>query len=88
MLDNQKVAMVSALKLPKDVMLGEILISFVGRHSVMIENYRSILFYTDKQIKLQGKNCRLNIQGSRLQVEYYTKEEMKVVGQIKSVEFE
>lgn len=88
MLDHTKTAVVSALKLPKDVMLGEILISFVGRHAVTIENYRSIILYTDTLVKLQGKNCRLVITGARLTIDYYTDEEMKLTGQIKSVEFE
>ena len=33
--------------------------------------------------------CRpLAVHGSRLSIQYYTKEEMKITGQIKSVEFE
>ncbi|RKD28248.1 YabP/YqfC family sporulation protein [Lacrimispora algidixylanolytica] len=78
----------STLKLPKDVVLGEVLVSFLGRHSVVIENYRSIILYTDNFIKLQAKNCRVNITGSRLMIEYYTNEEMKINGFIKSLEFE
>ena len=38
---------VSALGLPRDVILGDVLISFVGRSQVNVENYRSILIYTD-----------------------------------------
>lgn len=33
---------VSALGLPRDVILGDVLISFVGRSQVNVENYRSI----------------------------------------------
>lgn len=88
MLEESKLSMTNALKLPKDVMLGEVLVSFIGRHSVVIENYRSIILYTDTIVKLQAKNCRLNIIGSRLVIEYYTYDEMKIAGQIKSMEFE
>lgn len=88
MLENQKNTVVDALKLPKDVVLGEVLISFVGRHCVCIENYRSIIIYTDTQVKLQAKTCKVLIQGVRLYIDYYTNEEMKITGQIKSVEFE
>ena len=88
MLEETKTKAVSALKLPKDVVLGEVLISFLGRHSVVIENYRGIILYTDCIIKLQAKNCRINICGSRLMIEYYTNEEMKISGYIKSLEFE
>jgi sporulation protein YqfC len=88
MLEETKNKAVSALKLPKDVILGEVLVSFLGRHSVVVENYRSIILYTDSMIKLQAKNCRINICGSRLMIEYYTNEEMKINGFIKSLEFE
>lgn len=83
-----KEAIVSALKLPKDVMLGEVLLSLIGRQAVMIENYRSIVLYTDTLVKLQAKNCRLSIHGARLTIEYYTVDEMKITGFIQSVEFE
>lgn len=88
MLEESKIKAASALKLPKDVVLGEVLVSFLGRHSVVIENYRSIILYTDCSIKLQAKNCRVTICGSRLVIEYYTNEEMKINGFIKSLEFE
>ena len=44
---------VSALGLPRDVILGDVLVSFVGRGQVNVENYRSILIYTDTLVKLQ-----------------------------------
>lgn len=79
---------VSALGLPRDVILGDVLVSFVGRNEVNVENYRSILIYTDTLVKLQTKNCKVLIHGSRLRIEYYTAEEMKITGQIGSLEFE
>lgn len=80
--------MVSALNLPEDVFIGEMLLTFIGGHEVTVENYRSIVFYTDTVLKLQGKTMRLTITGKRLVIEYYDKEELKLTGQIKSAEFE
>lgn len=74
------------MNLPRDVFLGDILVSLVGRRTMLIENYRSILLYTDTLLKIQGKNCRLLIGGRQLQIEYYTAEEMKVNGIIESIE--
>lgn len=88
MFNRQKKAVVSALNLPEDVFFGEMLLSFVGGHEVVVENYRSIVFYTDTILKLQGKNTRLTITGSRLLIVYYDKEQLKLTGQIKSAEFE
>ena len=79
---------VSALGLPRDVVLGDVLVNFVGRGEVNQENYRSILIYTDTLIKLQARNCKVVIHGARLKIDYYTAEEMKITGQIGSLEFE
>ena len=79
---------VSALGLPRDVILGDVLVNFVGRGQVNVENYRSILIYTDTLVKLQAKNCKVLIHGNRLRIDYYTSEEMKITGQIGSLDFE
>ena len=63
----------------KRQVLGEVLVSFVGRYSVTIENYRGILIYDDKTVKLQAKHCKLQIHGKRLHIDYYNHDEMKDV---------
>ncbi len=87
-MEEKKEQMLAALKLPMDVCLGELVISVIGRRAVYVENYRSILFYTDERLKIQGKSCKLVILGKGLTVEYYTEEEMKVNGLIERVELE
>lgn len=88
MQEHAKEAVVSALKLPKDVVMGEVLLSFLGRQAVIIENYRTIILYTDTLVKLQAKTCRVIVHGARLTIEYYTCDEMRISGYIQSVEFE
>ena len=85
---EKKEQMIAALKLPMDVCLGELIISLIGRRVVYVENYRSILFFTDERLKIEGKSCKLNILGKGLTVEYYTEGEMKVNGLIERVELE
>lgn len=80
-----KERMIAAMKLPKDVYLGELLVSLIGRRVVYVENYRSILLYTDTELKLQGKNNKLKICGKNLMIEYYTGDEMKVSGKIEEL---
>lgn len=87
MFERVKMAAVEEWKLPRDVVLGEVLISFVGRCSVTIENYRGILIYDDSTVKLQAKNCKLQICGRRLHIDYYNHEEMRITGQILRLEF-
>lgn len=87
MLERTKIIAAETFKLPKDVVLGEAVITFIGRYSVIIENYRGILIYDDHVVKLQTHNCKLTICGKRLHIEYYSHEEMKITGQIHSLEF-
>lgn len=88
MTGKHKKAVVAALNLPEDVCLGEMILTFIGAHEMNVENYRSIVFYTDTVLKLQGKTNRLTVTGKNLSVSYYDKETLKLSGQIKSAEFE
>ena len=44
--------------------------------------------HPDTLIKLQARNCKVVIHGARLKIDYYTAEEMKITGQVGSLEFE
>lgn len=85
---KMKQDVVSALQLPKDMMLGAVILSAVGRNELYIENYQGIIIYTDKLIKLQTKGCRVVIEGQKLAIEYYTADEMKVVGMVSGIWYE
>ena len=72
----------SALRIPKDVIPGEPVITITGRQKVYIENYHRIVSFQEEEIMLQAKTCKIVVQGKRLRIEYYTKEEMLIAGQI------
>ena len=50
--------------------------------------YGDSLEYTGEYIKIQTKNAKLTVYGKKLSIEYYTNEDMKVVGFVKSIEYE
>ena len=87
-LKSVKENMVETLELPKDLMYRASIVTITGRREVLIENYKGILEYTEEYIKIQTKNAKLTVYGKRLNIEYYTNKDMKVVGFIKSIEFE
>lgn len=80
MFGRQKKAIVSALHLPEDVVLGEMLLYFTGSRAAVVENYRSILFFSDEMLRLTGKNTRLTIKGKGLSIEYYDRDNLRVTG--------
>lgn len=79
--------MVESLKLPRDSVLGDSIITVTGNKDILIENYKGILQYSDELILLQGKNCKIELKGKRLNIVYYTNEDMKISGMIASICF-
>ncbi len=79
--------MVESLKLPRDSVLGDSIITVTGNTEILIENYKGILQYSDELILLQGKNRKIELKGKRLNIVYYTNEDMKISGMIESICF-
>lgn len=73
------------LKLPKDLLAGDVNVRIMGKREVFIENYRYIIEYSEAVLKLQCKNTKLKITGNKLVIEYYSKDEMLVKGIIDEI---
>ena len=86
-LKQKKESLVESLKLPKDICLGAMKVTLTGNYEAWIENYRGILEYTEEQILLQGKTCQVCFEGTRLSIDYYTNEDMKISGCIAGVRY-
>ena len=79
---------IEQLELPKDFVLKDALVTSTGRRELLIENYKGILIYEDSFIKIQAKNCRIEITGTHLNIDYYTNEEMKITGFLQQIQYE
>lgn len=86
-INKKKESLVESLQLPKDVCLGALRVTLTGNSEAWIENYRGILEYTESSILLQGKTCQVCFEGSRLSIDYYTNEDMKISGCIAAVRY-
>lgn len=82
-----KELMVESLKLPKDSLLGASIVTLTGNTEVFVENYKGIIEYTSQMILLQGKTCKIEICGKRLNIVYYTNEDMKINGYVETVRY-
>lgn len=76
------------LKIPADVALSEPVITITGRRRVYLENYDRIVSLDPGEIRLQTRTCKIQILGACLGIEYYTRDEMLITGQIMSVNME
>ena len=77
----------SDARMRKDVVMGEAVGTVLGDFEVCNGNYRGITEYTEELVRVQTKGGQIRLTGRRLQVQYYTNDEMKVTGKIRTLEF-
>ena len=82
-----KEQMTEALNLRKDLTLGAVILTITGKHEAYVENYMSLIEYTENQIRIQTRTCKLEIHGKQLEIVYYTNEEMKITGELLEVKY-
>lgn len=70
-----------------DAILGIPRITIIGRSEVCIENFHGILEYGVNLIRIQSTIGRICIKGQNLNIEYYSNEEMKVLGLILEIQY-
>ena len=71
-----------SLDIPKDLSYRESVLTLTGSREVFIENYKRIRRYQDTCILLLSKENKIQIEGTRLVIAYYTDVEMKITGNI------
>ncbi len=73
------------LNLPADIISGASIVTAYGNDHIYIENYKRIIEYTSELIRIQGKNCRIRIEGINLCIDYYTDNDMRIDGEIVTI---
>ena len=63
------------------------LLTMTGQEELVIENYKSILEYTDSILLIRTKQGLIKVEGSCLYLSYYPKAELKVKGRIAAIQF-
>lgn len=84
---SPKEQLVDTLKLPKDMLLGASILTMTGNHELWVENYKGIIEYTGESIILQAKTGQISICGCGLVIDYYTNEDMKIIGTIQCIRY-
>ena len=84
---GRKEQLVESLKLPKDMLLGASILTMTGNHELWVENYKGIIEYTTESIILQAKTGQIAICGCGLVIDYYTNEDMKIIGNIQCIRY-
>ncbi|PKM96023.1 MAG: sporulation protein [Firmicutes bacterium HGW-Firmicutes-1] len=84
---KNKINFTEIFEVPKDVVLGEAIITLTGKREAIIENYKGIVEYTNDYIKILTKNGVIEFKGSNFNITYLTNEEIKVIGSIVEINY-
>jgi len=82
-----KEKMTGILSLPREIALDMTMITLMGRGEVNIENYKTILEFTDIKIRLRTKEGDLEVVGERLKMSQATAENIVITGRIIGINF-
>lgn len=78
----------SILEMPKEIYTNEPKITIVGFNEMLIENYKGILEYEEYYVKVNTHIGIININGFNLKLEQMTGDDIKIIGDIDSMEIE
>lgn len=82
-----KVNLTAALELPEEVMLNLPLITITGKNNMLIENYKNIIEYSQKKIRVSTSAGIISIDGTMLLLKELTKDSIIITGTILTFTF-
>jgi len=84
---NIKEKVTEMLELPKEIVLNVPKLTMVGNTNLIIENYKGIIEYDDKRVRVNTGVGIVRITGDRLVIKEITSEDIMIDGEILSLEF-
>lgn len=76
------------LEMPREIYTNEPKLTIVGFNEVIIENYKGILEYEEYYVKINTYIGIININGFNLKLEQMTNDDIKIMGDIESIDIE
>ena len=80
-----KEKMTDLLSLPKEIALNLPLIMATGQDEINIENYKTLVEFTDTKIRIHTSIGMLTIEGQKLKLKQITTEHVLITGNIKKI---
>ena len=78
--------LIEMLELPKEVNLDVPFFSILGNEEVTIENYKTMLEYSENVVKVNTAKGVIKIEGRNLQIKEITGEDIKISGIVTKIE--
>ena len=79
--------MAEILELPKELILNVPKLTLIGNNIMSIQNFRSLIEYSNTQIKIKTNSGLILIQGNKLSIKEISTEDTIIEGEIQRLEF-
>lgn len=76
-----------SLNIPEEIQTKSAVLTLKGNSNLYIENHKGIIEYTEEMLKIQVHERTIQIEGSHLNVVYFTDDNMEVEGYIHSIKY-
>jgi len=80
--------LIGALDLPEEALLNTLKLSMTGSRRALVENHRGILDYSEDRVLISAGREKLSVSGSGLRLSAMNRQELLIIGRIKTVEWE
>lgn len=87
-MDEIKSSLSELLELPKDIVLDLPKITMIGNLQVYIENHKGIIEYSNQRIRINTNIGIIRIIGKNMYIRTIVTEEVIIVGEIETFEFQ
>lgn len=75
------------LEIPEEVVSDRPKVTTVGRKEVFIENYRGIIEFTSKIVKINSNYGIITITGKNMRIREITNEDIIITGDIDNIDY-
>ncbi|MBR6477567.1 MAG: hypothetical protein IKS85_03880 [Lachnospiraceae bacterium] len=75
------------LRIPSEILQGEVRLTITGDHRVWAENFLAILEFRDTRLTLLGRSYKVTLEGKELTLAYYTREDLLLLGRVERIAY-
>lgn len=86
-MNSMKKWFLNKLQLPKDITMNLPRVTMIGQLHIYIENYKSLLHFTNNEVRIEITEGELLIQGNDLVIKTMLREELLIEGTINHIQF-
>jgi len=87
-INKAKESLANQLDLPRDVMLNIPKISVTGNNEITIENHKGIVFFGDKEVKINSNVGLISILGEEFEILFLGGSTITISGKFKTINYE